>query len=84
MNVCMLQHIHVIMMLSLNSFITLLTWTPYMVPLLRPSILPPGSSALYGLVANSILMSNCFSTPTMYLICSRDYRVSGLHLFFFH
>ena len=63
-------------MLAMDSFISLITWIPYIVPLFNPSIVPSASHSIYSLVSMGILVTNCFSTPILYFIFNKEYKVS--------
>ena len=70
-------------MLAVDSLVLVITWTPFMVLLLDPQILPPDEFTIAYVIVDVLLVANCFSTPLMFLIFNRDFQV-GFHVLINH
>ena len=71
-------------MLAIDGILSVITWTPYMMPTLIPSSLPtdsPDSNPLiYKMIFFALMLSNCFFTPIIYMTFSKDFQVLFIEL----
>ena len=63
-------------MLAMDSLFFIITWTPFMVLLFDPYILPKEEFKTANAILDILLTTNYFSTPVMYYIFNNDFKVS--------
>ena len=63
-------------MLAMDSLVSIVTWAPFMALQFNPYILPFEKYKVGSVIASIIVLTNCFSTPLLYFIFNKDFRVS--------
>ena len=64
------------MMLAMDSLAFILTWVPFTALLFNPYTLPTKYCKIVHTIIFILLVTNCFSTPIMYFIFNKDFKVS--------
>ena len=62
-------------MLAMDSLVSIISWIPLMTLLFDPYILPEDKYKLGNVICNIMVLSNCFSTPILYFLFNKDFKV---------
>lgn len=84
---CSYWYLQVLLMLAIVGIISILTWFPYAIWVLVVVSFPAGKrlqvlkdSELYRRVFFVLPLTNCFTTPLIYLVFNKDFKVNTLFL----